>query len=122
MEDTEITSPLVGEGKGEGEREGRDYTRKVYQNLMQVCELLDKAAPLPMAQKAIVEATGMSKAVVFDVCWNLVKRGWAEEAGAGGVRLKKGTSDDDARMGRMVKRLVRDVYSVDLDAAVRKED
>ncbi len=119
MEDTEITSPLVGEGKGEGEREGRDYTRKVYQNLMQVCELLDKAAPLPMAQKAIVEATGMSKAVVFDVCWNLVKRGWAEEAGAGNVRLKKGTNEKDAFMGRMVIRLVRDAYGVDLNEVQR---
>lgn len=93
----------------------RDYTRAVYQNLMTVIELLEKKSPLPVTQKQIAEETGLSKNVVFDICWNLSKRGWAEDAN-GSVRLKKGSADKDAFMGRMVVRLVRDAYGVDLDA------
>jgi len=106
------SSPCQGEEKGGVER---DYTRKTYQSLMEVVELLDKRAPLPMTQRQIAEETGISKPAVFDICWNLVRRGWAEEAGAGGVRLKKGTSEKDAFMGRMVIRLVRDTFGVDLN-------
>lgn len=93
----------------------RDYTRQIYQNLMDVVELLERKAPLPMAQKQIAEATGASKAATFDICWNLVKRGWAEETGDGSIRIKKGTNEKDAFMGRMVIRLVRDTFGVDLN-------
>lgn len=99
------------------EKAPRDYTRAAYQNLMEVVEVLEKKSPLPMTQKQIAEATGLSKNVVFDVCWNLVKRGWAEDAGDGAIRRKFDSHDDDARMGRMVKRLVRDMYGVDLEEA-----
>lgn len=100
---------------GQEEKPQRDYTRAAYQNLMEVVEVLEKKSPLPMTQKQIAEATGLSKNVVFDVCWNLVRRGWAEEAGDGAVRRKFDSHDDDARMGRMVKRLVRDVYGISLE-------
>lgn len=99
--------------RGEGER--RDYTRRVYQNLMEVVELLEKKAPLPMSQKEIAAASSISKAAIFDLCWNLVKRGWAEETGDGSIRIKKGTNEKDSFMGRMVIRLVRDTYGVDLN-------
>lgn len=92
----------------------RDYTRNVYQNLMTVIEALEGKSPLPMSQKQIQEETGISKSVVFDICWNLVKRGWAEEAGDGGIRLKKGTNEKESWVGRMVLRAVRDAYGVDL--------
>ena len=94
---------------------GRDYTRKSYQALMAVVEALDEAAPLPVTQKQLQAKTGLSKNVVFDVVWNLCKRGWAEEAGDGAVRLRRGREDRLARVGRMMLRLVRDVYGVDLE-------
>ena len=86
----------------------KDYTRKGYQGLMSVVEALEARAPLPMTQKQIIEVTGLSKNVVFDICWNLVDRGWAEPVGDGSVRLKRGNEDKLARVGRMMLRLVRD--------------
>ena len=97
------------------EKAPRDYTRENYQSLMAVVELLDKQAPLPVTQRQIVEVTGISKGRCFDICWNLVKRGWAEEAGDGSIRLKKATTEKDAFVGRMVIRLVRDTFGVDLN-------
>ena len=94
----------------EGER---DYTRDVYQNLMAVIEFIEEKSPMPVAQKQIVEGTGLSKNKVFDICWNLVKRGWAEDSN-GCIRLKKGTSEKEAWIGRMVIRTVRDAFGVDL--------
>lgn len=102
----------MDDGQGTGPR---DYTRAVYQNLMTVIELLEKKSPLPVTQKQIAEETGLSKNVIFDICWNLSKRGWAEDVN-GSIRLTKATADKDAFMGRMVVRLVRDAYGVDLDA------
>lgn len=125
MKEKTTPSPLEGgakdltlsaqEGGGEGEKATRDYTRENYQNLMVVVELLDKQAPLPVTQRQIAEATGISKGRCFDICWNLVKRGWAEDTGDGSVRLKKASSEKDAFMGRMVIRLVRDTFGVDLN-------
>lgn len=92
----------------------RDYTRKVYQNLMEVVELLEKKAPLPMTQRQIAEATGISKNVVFDVCWNMCKRGWAEEVGDGSVRLKRNTDEKANFIGRMIVKLVKDTYKIEL--------
>lgn len=103
------------EAMEEGVKTGRDYTRKVYQNLMAIVELLEKQAPLPMTQKQTAEGTGISKAAIFDICRNLVQRGWAEDAGDGSIRIKKGTNEKDSFMGRMVIRLVRDTYGVDLN-------
>lgn len=92
----------------------RNYTRQVYQNFMDVIEAIERRSPLPMTQKQIQEATGLSRNVVFDICWNLVKRGWAEDAG-GAVRLKKATSEKEAFIGRMVARLVRDTYGINIE-------
>ncbi|TAN59829.1 hypothetical protein EPN18_09750 [bacterium] len=117
----EETTERIESKEGQHKETTRDYTRKVYQNLMEVVELLEKKAPLSMTQKQIALATGISKAIVFDVCWNLVKRGWAEEAGDGGVRLQKGTNEKDAFMGRMVIRLVRDTFGVDLNEVLKEK-
>lgn len=95
----------------------RNYTRQVYQNFMDVIEAIEKKSPLPMTQKQIMEATGLSRNVVFDICWNLVKRGWAEDAGPGAVRLKKGTDDKAAWVGRMVLRTIRDAYGANIEEA-----
>ncbi len=105
------------------EKPARDYTRDVYQNLMAIVEALESRSPLPMTQKQIADATGLSKSKVFDICWNLVKRGWAEEAGDGSVRLKRGTDEKALRVGRMVERLVRDTYGLHIAEAgnVKKE-
>lgn len=94
----------------------RDYTREVYQNLMSVVEALEAKSPLPMTQKQIAEITSLSKSKVFDICWNLAKRGWAEDAGDGAIRLKKGTSEKEAFIGRMVVRLVKDSYGINLES------
>lgn len=107
-----ITGQESEVGSQEQGGEQRDYTRKVYQNLMEVVELLEKKAPLPMTQRQIAEAAGISKNVVFDVCWNMVKRGWAEEVGDGSVRLIKSMNEKDAWVGRMVVRAVRDAYGI----------
>jgi DNA-binding IclR family transcriptional regulator len=103
------------EGTPEEQKEGRDYTRSSYQNLMTVVDLLDKQSPLPMTQKQILNNTGLSKNVVFDVCWNLVKRGWAEDTGDGAIKLKKIRDEKAAWVGRMVTRAVRDAYGVHID-------
>lgn len=105
----------ITDGAGQSEEKAvRDYTRDVYQSLMAVVEALESRSPLPMTQRQIAEALGLSKNKVFDICWNLVARGWAEETGDGSVRLKKGTNEKDAWVGRMVVRAVRDAYGVEL--------
>lgn len=92
----------------------RDYTRQVYQNLMAVVELLENKSPLPLSHKQIQESLGLSKSVVFDVCWNLCKRGWAEDVGDGMVRLKKVCGEKEILVGRMVVKMVRDVYGIEI--------
>ena len=99
----------VREEEREG-KDGRDYTRKVYQNLMEIVELLETKAPLPMTQKQLSDATGISKNVVFDVCWNLCKKGWAEDVGDGSVRLKKGMDEKLTYIGRMIVRMVQENF------------
>jgi hypothetical protein len=108
-------SEIYKEAILEDQGNGRDYTRSSYQNLMTVVDLLDEKSPLPMTQKQILSATGLSKNVVFDVCWNLVKRGWAEETGDGAIRLKKKRDDKAAWVGRMVTRAVRDAYDIHIE-------
>lgn len=92
----------------------RDYTRAVYQNLMAVVELLDKKAPLPVSQKQIQEELGLSKGVVYDICWNLCKRNWAEDMGGGMVRTKKVVGEKELLVGRMVVKCVKDIYGLDV--------
>ncbi len=87
---------------------GRDYTRRQYQNFMAIHKILEANAPLPVTQKQIMEGTGISKNVVFEVCWNMAAGGWAEDTGNGGIRLKQAASDKEAYLGRMVLRMVRD--------------
>lgn len=82
---------------------------------MAIVEALEAKSPLPMTQKLLAQETGISKNAVFDTCWNLVKRGWAEAVDGGSIRLKKGTSEKDAFIGRMVTRLVRDSYGVNIE-------
>lgn len=96
------------------EKTARDYTRDVYQNLMQVVELLEGKSPLPMTQREIAYTLPLSKNRIFDICWNLCKRGWAEETGDGSVRLKRGTDEKAAYIGRMMTRMVRDTYGLDI--------
>lgn len=97
--------------KGES---GRDYTRQVYQNLMAVAEYLEDKSPLPVSHKQLQDALGLSKNIVFDVCWNLCKRGWAEDMGDGLLRWKGDAGKKEAALGGMVLRLVRDVYGVEI--------
>ena len=91
----------TGREKGE-----RLYIREGHQNLLRVLELLDKKFPVPVSQKQIQATLELSKSVVFDICWNLCFRGWAEDMGEGRVRRRFDTSDNDARLGREVKKLV----------------
>ena len=102
------------EGSKSVDRGERDYTRQVYQNLMAVVELLDKKAPLPVSQKKIQEELELSKGVVFDICWNLCKRGWAEDIGEGMVHLKKACGEKELLVGRMVMRGIKDIYGFEL--------
>ncbi len=106
-------SPPIKEG--EAQNKPRDYTRTSYQNLMTIVEALEAKSPLPATQKQLAQETGISKNAIFDICWNLVKRGWAEEVGDGSIRLKKGTDDKVTYIGRMVIRMVEDNYGVKLE-------
>lgn len=108
--------PIEG---GEAQSTPRDYTRASYQNLMSIVEALEAKSPLPATQKQLAAETGISKNAVFDICWNLVKRGWAEEVGDGSIRLKKGTNERASYIGRMVMRLVEDTYGINLKEAAQ---
>ena len=92
----------------------RDYTRAAYKNLMAVVELLDRKAPLPVSQKQIQEELKLSKSVVFDICWNLCGREWAEDIG-GMVRIKKIRGEKVLQVGRMMLRNIRDLYGIILE-------
>ena len=100
---SEIRNPKSETGREKGERL---YIREGHQNLLRVLELLDKKFPVPVSQKQIQATLELSKSVVFDICWNLCFRGWAEDMGEGRVRRRFDTSDNDARLGREVKKLV----------------
>lgn len=89
-----------------GDKEERLYIREGYQNLLRVLELLDKKFPVPVSQKQIQDTLELSKSIVFDICWNLCFRSWAENMGEGRIRRRFDTSDNDARLGREVKKLV----------------
>lgn len=104
----------MGDGLENGEG-GRDYTRQVYQNLMAVVELLEFKSPLPVCRKQIQEELGLSKNIVHDICWNLCKRGWAEDMGDGVLRIKKVRGEKDLLIGRMVVRGIKDLYGVILE-------
>ena len=97
----------IGNRKSETGREKgeRLYIREGHQNLLRVLELLDKKFPVPVSHRQIQDTLELSKSVVFDICWNLCFRGWAEDMGAGRVRRRFDTSDNDARLGREVKKL-----------------
>ena len=84
------------------------YIRDMYQNFMVVMETLDKASPMPLTQKKIRQETGLGKNVVLDTFKNLIYRGWAEETGGGAIRLIKTNSENDAYLGRMVRKIVED--------------
>lgn len=96
------------------QKKERDYTRPVYQNLMTVVDLLGEQSPLPMTQKQIQKASGLTKNVVFDICWNLINKGWAENSGDGAIRLIKSRDEKESWIGRMVTRLVRDAYGTEI--------
>ncbi|MBI5560344.1 MAG: hypothetical protein HY883_03630 [Deltaproteobacteria bacterium] len=108
--------PLPRRGEEEKNEEGRDYTRHVYQNLMAIVDALEENATLPLTQKELQKSTGLSKNVVFDVSWNLCKKGWAEDMGDGSLRLKRTQNDKDSWVGRMVRRAVRDAYGKEIKA------
>lgn len=104
MNENQTHTPPAPSQEGNGTE--RDYTRQVYQNLMAVVELLEGKSPLPASHKQIQEALGLSKNIVFDISWNLCKRGWAEEVGDGMVRRRLRTQhNNDAWLGREVKKI-----------------
>ncbi len=96
-------------------KDNSKYIRTVYQNFMTVVEALEENMPLPMTQKQLVEKTGLSKNVVFDVCKNLIHRKWATEIGDGSVTLNHSTDEKASYIGRMAIRLVRDTLGLKID-------
>ncbi|MCK5236455.1 MAG: hypothetical protein KAR06_05650 [Deltaproteobacteria bacterium] len=103
---------LVKDTSGENKVK-RTYRRGALQDFMYVFEVLQGQAPLPMSQKQIQEKTGLSKNKVFDICWNLVDRGWGEDVG-GAIRLKQTNDNKEAYLGRMVARMVHELETTDM--------
>jgi len=91
----------------------REYKRQVYQNLMAVVEYLESKSPLPASQRQMQVDLELSKNVVFDICWNLCDRGWAEDVGDGMIRRKTAGEGKDALVGKMLVKMVKDVYGIE---------
>lgn len=122
LADDKEANPSQEGNCGAASQEGnksRDYTRAVYQNLMAVVELLDKKAPLPVSQKQIQEELGLSKGVVYDICWNLCARKWTEDLGNGTVRAKSKFSKADEAIGKKVIAIINEIYGVDFGGKFR---